>query len=91
MTSEWKPEQYTDEYHKALEQMIEEKVEHGSEKPPVETKKKKPTNVVDSVCVLQRSLTNHRLNRSQKIHQKRRRERLAGENGLQLSFTMAMN
>ena len=56
MTSEWKPEQYTDEYHKALEQMIEEKVEHGSEKPPVETKKKKPTNVVDLVSVLQQSI-----------------------------------
>src|ERR1700733_750152 len=27
MTSEWHPEQYTDEYHKALEKMIEEKVE----------------------------------------------------------------
>ena len=30
MTSNWKPEQYTDEYHKALEKMIEEKVEHGA-------------------------------------------------------------
>jgi non-homologous end joining protein Ku len=27
--SEWKPEQYTDEYREALEKMIEEKIEHG--------------------------------------------------------------
>src|SRR6202171_4664183 len=34
MTSEWKPEQYTDQYHEALEKMIEEKIEHGDEKAP---------------------------------------------------------
>jgi DNA end-binding protein Ku len=56
MTSEWKPEQYTDEYHKALEKMIDEKIEHGSEEPPVPAKKKKPTNVVDLVSVLQQSI-----------------------------------
>jgi DNA end-binding protein Ku len=56
MTSEWKPEQYTDEYHKALEKMIDEKIEHGGEEPPVPAKKKKPTNVVDLVSVLQQSI-----------------------------------
>ena len=56
MTSEWKPEQYTDEYHKALEKMIDEKIEHGDEEPPVPAKKKKPTNVVDLVSVLQQSI-----------------------------------
>jgi hypothetical protein len=35
MTSEWKPEQYTDQYQKALEKMIEEKIEYGGEEPPV--------------------------------------------------------
>src|SRR6202021_390485 len=44
MTSEWKPEQYTDQYHEALEKMIEEKIEHGGEASPVPVKKKKPAN-----------------------------------------------
>ncbi len=56
MTSEWKPEQYTDEYHEALEKMIKEKIEHGGEEAPVSAKKKKPSNVVDLVSVLERSI-----------------------------------
>jgi DNA end-binding protein Ku len=56
MTSEWKPEQYTDEYHEALEKMIEEKIEHGDEKAPSPAKQKKPTNVVDMISVLQQSI-----------------------------------
>jgi DNA end-binding protein Ku len=56
MTAEWSPEQYTDEYHKALEKMIEEKIEHGGEEAPVPAKKKKPTNVVDLASVLQQSI-----------------------------------
>jgi DNA end-binding protein Ku len=56
MTSAWKPEQYTDEYHKALEKMIDEKIEHGGEEPPAAAKKKKPTNIVDLVSVLQQSI-----------------------------------
>jgi DNA end-binding protein Ku len=62
MTSEWHPEQYTDEYHKALEKMIEEKIEHGGEESPVPAKKKKPTNVVDLVSVLQESIQQTRAN-----------------------------
>jgi DNA end-binding protein Ku len=53
MTSEWRLEQYTDKYREVLEKVIEEKIEHGEEKPPV---KKKPTNVIDLVSVLQRSI-----------------------------------
>jgi hypothetical protein len=56
MTSEWKPELYTDEYHKALEKMIEVKIEHGDEALPVPTKKKKPTNIVDLVSVFEQSI-----------------------------------
>jgi DNA end-binding protein Ku len=56
MTSEWKPEQYTDEYHEALEKMIEEKIEHGDEKAPPPAKQKKPTKVIDLASVLQRSI-----------------------------------
>jgi len=56
MTSEWKPEQYTDEYAHALEKMIEEKIEHGGEEQPAPAAKKRPTNVVDLVSVLQQSI-----------------------------------
>jgi DNA end-binding protein Ku len=62
MTSAWKPEQYTDEYHKALEKMIEEKIDHGDEKQPAPAKKKKPTNVVDLVSVLQQSIQQTKAN-----------------------------
>ena len=62
MTSKWQPEQYTDEYHKALEKMIEAKIEDGGKKSPVLAKKKKPTNVVDLVSVLQQSIQQTRAN-----------------------------
>jgi DNA end-binding protein Ku len=66
MTSEWHPEQYTDEYHKALEKMIDEKIEHGGEESPAPAKKKKPTNVVDLVYVLQQSIQQTRANANAK-------------------------
>jgi len=56
ITSEWKPEQYTDQYHEALEKMIEERIEHRGEEFPVPAKKKKPANVVDLMSVLQQSI-----------------------------------
>ena len=56
MTSQWRPEQYSDDYHLALEKMIDEKIEHGGEETPVPAKKKRPTNVVDLVSVLQQSI-----------------------------------
>src|SRR6202020_246644 len=56
MTSDWKPEQYTDEYTQELEKMIEEKIEHGGQEPRAAAAKKKPTNVVDLVSVLQQSI-----------------------------------
>src|SRR3984885_2627146 len=56
MTSDWKPEQYTDEYTQELEKMIEEKIEHGGQEPRAAAVKKKPTNVVDLVSVLQQSI-----------------------------------
>jgi DNA end-binding protein Ku len=62
MTSDWHAEEYTDEYHKALEKMIDEKIEHGGEESPVPAKKKKPTNVVDLVSVLQQSIQQTRAN-----------------------------
>jgi DNA end-binding protein Ku len=57
MTSAWDPAQYTDEYHEELEKMIEQKIEHGGKEAPASAaKKKKPTNVVDLVSVLQQSI-----------------------------------
>jgi DNA end-binding protein Ku len=56
MTSTWKPEEYTDEYHEALEKLIEDKIEHGDKSAPAPAKKKKPSNVVDLVSILQKSI-----------------------------------
>lgn len=56
MTSDWKPEEYKDEYREALEEMIEDKLEHGDAKPTHTAKKKQPTNVIDLVSVLQESI-----------------------------------
>ena len=56
MSSKWEPRQYTDEYHKALEKMIEKKIQSGGKLAPGPAKKKRPTNVVDLMSVLQQSL-----------------------------------
>lgn len=56
MTSDWKPEQYNDEYHEALEKLIDERIEHPDHKAPAATRKRKSTNVIDLVSVLQKSL-----------------------------------
>lgn len=57
MSSEWKPEQYKDEYHQALEKMIEQKIRSGGEKSPVTpAKKKQPANIVDLTSVLRQSI-----------------------------------
>jgi DNA end-binding protein Ku len=55
MTSEWKSEQYTDEYHEALEKMIKEKIKRGEEEAPAHVKKK-PTKIADLVSVLRQSV-----------------------------------
>jgi DNA end-binding protein Ku len=56
MTSDWKSDEYHDEYRDALEKMIHEKIEHGDKAAPKAAKKRKPTNVIDLVSVLQESL-----------------------------------
>lgn len=56
MTKEWAPEQYNDDYHEALEKLIEEKIEHPDKAAAAPTKKKQATNVIDLVSVLQESL-----------------------------------
>lgn len=56
MTTDWEPEQYNDEYHEALEKLIEEKIEHPDKTAPAPAKKRQATNVIDLVSVLQESL-----------------------------------
>jgi len=56
MTSDWDPDQYNDEYRDALEKLIEEKLENPDKAAPAAAKKRKATNVIDLVSVLQESL-----------------------------------
>jgi DNA end-binding protein Ku len=56
MTTGWQPEKYTDEYREALKELIEEKIEHGEKATPAPAKRKKPSNVVDLVSILQKSI-----------------------------------
>ena len=57
MSSKWNPEKYKDDYREALMEVIEEKVEAGGKEIEEKPKKApKPTNVIDLVSVLQKSL-----------------------------------
>jgi DNA end-binding protein Ku len=56
MTTKWQPEDYKDEYHEALEKLIEDKIHHGDHELPKPAKKRAATNVIDLVSVLQKSL-----------------------------------
>jgi DNA end-binding protein Ku len=56
MTTKWKPEMYHDDYREALEKVIEEKVAHGGKNLPAPKKSRQPTNVIDLVSVLQKSI-----------------------------------
>jgi DNA end-binding protein Ku len=64
MTTKWDQNMYHDDYHEALEKMIQEKIEHGEENLPAPRRAKSPTSAVDLVSVLQRSIqeTQHRFN-----------------------------
>ena len=56
MSAEWKPDEYEDEYRGALEKVIEEKIENGDQPIPKTARKTKPTNIIDLVSVLKKSL-----------------------------------
>lgn len=56
MTTPWEPEKYKDEYHDALEKVIEEKIEHPEHKAKAKPRKRAPSNVIDLVSVLQKSI-----------------------------------
>lgn len=57
MTALWKPEKYTDQYRKELLSLIHRKIKAGGkELPEAKTTARKPTNVIDLMEVLKRSL-----------------------------------
>jgi DNA end-binding protein Ku len=56
MTSPWKPEQYQDEYRRALERVIEEKIQHPEKPLPAKPRKQPPSNIIDLVSVLEKSI-----------------------------------
>ena len=55
MSEKWQPEKYQDDYHEALEELIEDKLKHRAPEKPAR-KKKTASNVIDLVSVLQESI-----------------------------------
>ena len=60
MTTEWEPDKYKDEYKTQLMAMIEEKLKHPEKKHALPTTRKKPSNVIDLMSVLEESLSHTR-------------------------------
>jgi DNA end-binding protein Ku len=56
MSSPWRPESYHDDYHEALEKVVEDKLKHPSREKPTTRARKPASNVIDLVSVLQQSL-----------------------------------
>ncbi|MGC4072021.1 MAG: Ku protein [Nibricoccus sp.] len=56
MSSKWKPEMYHDDYHEALEKVVEEKLKHRGKEKPAPRKPRHASNVIDLVAVLQDSI-----------------------------------
>jgi DNA end-binding protein Ku len=74
MTSKWDPEKYRDDYKQALRKLIDQKVESGGKELPGEKPKaRKPTNVIDLVSVLQKSLSQASKGAAKPTHAKKRK------------------
>ena len=56
MTDKWDPETYKDDYREAVEHMIQNKLRSGGKNRSKERAKRRPTNVIDLVSVLEKSL-----------------------------------
>jgi DNA end-binding protein Ku len=63
MNQEWKPEQYNDEYHEALEKLIEEKIEDPDNAAAAPAKKRQAKNVLDLVPCYRKACSNRRAKR----------------------------
>jgi DNA end-binding protein Ku len=74
MTSKWEPEKYKDEYRTQVMAMIEEKVKHPSAKHETTKAKKKPSNVIDLMSVLEQSLS-HARGAKRSTHQQKSKAR----------------
>ena len=68
MSTKWQPEKYHDDYREALEKLIEQKIEHGSEKLPAPKAKKRSQKAVDLVSVLQQSIRAMRNGKHGRVH-----------------------
>ncbi len=79
MTGKWDPAKYKDEYKEALMEVIEEKVAAGGKEvaKPKKSKGAKPTNVIDLVAVLQKSIQEHGSNRPKKTPRAKTRRKAA--------------
>lgn len=66
MSAKWKPEEYVDEYRVALEKAIEEKIEKGDKALPKAPRRPPPSNVIDLVSVLKKSLAETGANRKRR-------------------------
>ena len=79
MTGKWDAQKYHDDYKEALLEVIEEKVAAGGEKVTKHKKGKgpKPTNVIDLMSVLQKSLQKHGSTHAKKAPAKKARRKAA--------------
>ncbi len=79
MTEQWNAEKYHDDYKEALMEVIDEKVAAGGKEVAArkKTKSAKPTNVIDLVSVLQKSLQEHGSPRAKKAPAKKPTRRKA--------------
>jgi DNA end-binding protein Ku len=79
MTGRWNPEKYHDHYKEALMDVIEQKVAAGGKEVPAPKKRgaTKPTNVIDLVSVLQKSIQQHGSSRAKKTPRTKARRKAA--------------
>ncbi len=79
MTGKWDPKKYKDEYKEALMDVIDKKVASGGKKvaTPKKAKGVKPTNVIDLVAVLQKSIQQHGSSKKKAGAQPKARRRAA--------------
>ena len=56
MTDKWHPDLFKDDYHEMLEKVVEQKIHKGGKAAPEPKPKRKPSNVIDLVSVLQQSI-----------------------------------
>ena len=62
MSTDWKPDQYSDDYTQKLRQVIEEKIAHQGQAGAKPVTRKPTSQVIDLVKVLQESLSQTKAN-----------------------------